>query len=115
MSDTPKQERTWTEEIHIAGSELVERLKKLVAEGNVRRLIIRSPSGQSLLEIPLTAGVAVGGVVTIFAPVLAALGALAALLAEVKVEIVRTVSVDEPTESEPKKKVSRKRDSENSG
>jgi hypothetical protein len=115
MSDTPKQERTWTEEIHMAGSELVERFKKLVAEGNVRRVIIRSPNGQSLVEIPLTAGVAVGGVVTIVAPVLAALGALAALLAEVKVEVVRTASVDEPKESEPKRKVNRRRSSQNSG
>jgi hypothetical protein len=43
-----------------------------------------------LLEVPLTAGVAVGGVVTLIAPVLAALGAMAALLTHVKVEIVRT-------------------------
>jgi hypothetical protein len=42
------------------------------------------------LEVPLTTGVAVGGVVTLVAPVLAALGALAALLTHVKVEIVRT-------------------------
>ena len=60
----------------VTGNELVDRIKTLVAEGNVRRLIIRKPDGQSLLEIPLTAGVAVGGVVTIMAPVLAALGAL---------------------------------------
>jgi hypothetical protein len=42
-----------------------------------------------LLEVPLTAGVVVGGAVTIVAPVLAALGALAALLTHVKVEVVR--------------------------
>jgi hypothetical protein len=42
-----------------------------------------------MLEIPLTAGVAVGGVLTAMAPVLAALGAMAALLTQVKVEIVR--------------------------
>jgi len=82
-------ERTWVEEIEIAGSELVDRVKKLIAEGNVRRLIIRKPSGEILMEIPLTVGVAVGGVMTIFAPLLVALGAMAALLAKVKVEIVR--------------------------
>ena len=91
MTNEPKkQENDWTDEILVTGSELVERIKKLVADGNVRRLIIRKPSGESLLEIPLTAGVAVGGTVTILAPVLAALGALAALLAEFKVEVVRT-------------------------
>ena len=90
MSNEPeKHERSWTEEIMVTGNELVDRIKTLVAEGNVRRLIIRKPDGQSLLEIPLTAGVAVGGVVTIMAPVLAALGALAALIAEFKVEVIR--------------------------
>ena len=69
--------------------ELVDRVKDLISEGNVRRLIIKKPDGSLLMEIPLTAGVAVGGVFTIFAPVLAALGAMAALLAKVKVEIVR--------------------------
>lgn len=85
-----KEERTWIEEIEIAGSELVERVKELVKEGNVRRLIIRNSKGELLMEIPLTAGVAVGGVVTIIAPLLAALGAMAALLAKVKIEVVRT-------------------------
>ncbi len=84
-----KPEKKWTEEIMVTGSELVDRIKTLVAEGNVRRLIIRKSDGDSLLEIPLTAGVAVGGVVTILAPVLAALGALAALIAEFKVEVIR--------------------------
>ena len=90
MSNEPeKQNRSWTEEIKVTGSELVDRIKELMEEGNVRRLIIRKPDGESLLEIPLTAGVAVGGVVTIMAPVLAAIGALAALIAEFKVEVVR--------------------------
>ncbi len=88
-SDAPEQERTFTEEMKVAGRELVKRVKKLVAEGNVRRLIIRKADGTRLLEIPLTAGVAVGGVLTILQPVLAALGALAMLLAEFKVEVVR--------------------------
>ena len=91
MSNDPKKtDSTWTEEIVIAGNQLVDRVKALMVEGNVRRLIIRKPSGESLLEIPLTAGVAVGSVLTIMAPILAALGALAALLAEVKLEIIHT-------------------------
>ena len=79
-----------TEQIEIASSELVDRTKELIKEGNVRRLIIRNPDEEKLLEVPLTTGVAVGGVVTLIAPVLAALGAMAALLTHVKVEIVRT-------------------------
>lgn len=85
-----KEKKTWTEEIEVAGNKLVERVKEIIEEGNVRRLIIRKPSGEKLMEIPLTAGVVVGGAVTIAAPVLAALGALAALIAEVKVEVIRT-------------------------
>jgi hypothetical protein len=88
------EEHTWTEHIEIAASELVQRTKELIEEGNVRRLIIRNQDGEVLLEVPLTTGVAVGGVVTILAPVLAALGAMAALLTHVKVEIVRTKGGD---------------------
>ena len=84
------EETTWTEEVEISGSEVVDRVKELIAEGNVRRLIIRNSDDKQLLEIPLTAGVAVGGVVTIFALPLAILGAAAALLANVKLQIVRT-------------------------
>jgi uncharacterized membrane protein len=89
------EERTWTEEIEIAANELVDRVKELIQQGNVRRLIIRSSDDNLLLEIPLTAGVAVGGVVTLFAPLLAALGAMAALLARVKVQIVRSEGGDQ--------------------
>ena len=90
VNEGEKEEHTFTEQIEIAASELVERTKELINEGNVRRLIIRNQDDEVLLEVPLTTGVAVGGMVTLVAPVLAALGALAALLTHVKVEIVRT-------------------------
>ncbi len=103
MSEQPRRidhspaegEYSWTEQIEIAGSELVDRTKELIEEGNVRRLIIRNQEDEVLLEVPLTAGVAVGGVMTLIAPVLAALGAMAALLTHVKVEIVRTERIAE--------------------
>jgi hypothetical protein len=86
---TKEDEHTFTEQIEIAASDLVERTKELIEEGNVRRLIIRNQDDEVLLEVPLTAGVAVGGALTIVAPVLAALGALAALLTHAKIEVVR--------------------------
>ena len=89
-SEGANEEHTFTEQVEIAASELVDRTKELIEEGNVRRLILRTPKDEVLLEVPLTAGVAVGGVVTLVAPVLAALGAMAALLTHVKIEIVRT-------------------------
>ena len=87
---TTEEERTWTEQIEVAGSELVDRTKELISEGNVRRLIIRNSDDDKLLEVPLTAGVMVGGAFTLIAPILAALGAMAALLGRVKIEVVRT-------------------------
>ncbi len=90
VKETKKVERTWTEEIVVAGGDLVEQVKKLVQQGNVRRLIIKKSNGDVLMEIPLTAGAVVGGTLMVIAPILAALGALAALLAEVRVEIVHS-------------------------
>jgi hypothetical protein len=85
--------RTITERFSVAGGELVDFVKKLIADGNVRRLIIRRPSGEALIEIPLTAGVAVGGALTLLAPVIAAVGAIAALIAKFEVDVER---IDEP-------------------
>ena len=70
-----------------------------MAEGNVQRIIISNSDGQKLLEIPLTAGVAVGSALTIFAPVLAALGALAALISKAKIEVVRVDDEDKDKRS----------------
>ncbi len=92
--ETGKTERTWTEEIEVTGTELIDRIKELVKAGNVRRLILRTPDNKLLLEIPLTAGAVAGGVVVLIAPVLAALGAMAALLAKVKIEVVRLDKAD---------------------
>ena len=72
--------------------------RSLVAEGNVRRLIIRNANGEVLIEVPLTPAVVVGGVATIINPVLAALGALAALIARLKIEIVRVETIDDDAE-----------------
>ena len=94
----PKNQRDWVEEMEVAGNELVERAKSLVAQGNVRRLIIRNANNEVLMEVPLTPAVVVGGVATIVSPVLAALGALAALIAKLKIEIVRVETIDEDAE-----------------
>lgn len=83
------KERSWTEEIEVAGAELVDRVKKLAAEGKVRRIRITEPDGDLVLEIPLTIGAVAGGALVLAAPLLAALGALAAFLTRVKIEVVR--------------------------
>ncbi|HSV31871.1 MAG TPA: DUF4342 domain-containing protein [Atribacteraceae bacterium] len=84
-----REERTWREEIELNAKDLVERIRELIREGNVRHLTIKKENGELLLEIPLSTGLIAGGLVTLAAPVLAALGALAALLTRVRVEVVR--------------------------
>jgi hypothetical protein len=87
---------TMTEEIEIAGSQLVEHVKRLLAEGRVRQLRIKAADGDIYLETPLTIGVIAGGAVVLAAPWLAILGALAALITSVRIEIVRDVDTDAP-------------------
>ena len=77
---------TFTESFKVAGEQLIETFKKLVHEGNVRRVIIKQ-GDRSIAEFPLTVGV----VGTLFAPVLAAVGALAALLTECTIVVERSV------------------------
>jgi hypothetical protein len=83
------EEKFRTEEFHVNGEELLARIKKLVHEGNIRRIIIKNKEGKTVLEIPMTFGV-VGALI---APQSAAVGAIAALLTEatVVVEKVETI------------------------
>jgi hypothetical protein len=82
------EERTWWESIKVEGGELLEKVKSLIREGNVRRIVIRQGE-RSVAEFPLTVGV----VGTVAAPILAAVGALAALLTNCTIEVQRTVVV----------------------
>jgi hypothetical protein len=79
-------ERTFKESFKVAGDQLVDAVRKILHEGNARRVVIKQ-DGRSVAEFPLTAGV-IGAV---FAPVLAAVGALAAVLTECTVEVERIV------------------------
>ena len=81
------------EEFWVKGEELVEKIKQLIHEGNVRRLIIKDEEGKVYLEIPVTFGL-IGALI---APMLAAVGAVAAMVANLKIEVVRS---DEPENPE---------------
>ncbi len=78
------------EEFKVRGQDLVEKIKSLVHEGNVRRIILKDEKGHTFLEIPLT--IAAVGVVA--APLLAGLGAIAALVSNFTLVVER--SPDEP-------------------
>lgn len=77
------EEKTFKEELKVSGDQLVNTVKKLVREANVRHLIIKNEEGRPILEIPVTAA----SVGAILLPVLAALGALAALITKCTIEV----------------------------
>lgn len=83
------------EEFKVSGDGLVAKVRELIREGNVRRVFIKNEKGEVLLEIPLTAGVAVTALAAMVSPVLVAVGAIAALLTPATVGVERRVSPDE--------------------
>jgi len=80
---------TRTEEFRVDGDKVVSKIKEIVNEGNVRRIILKSEDGKTLLEVPLTIGVGVVGVTALVAPALAAIGALAAIVTKVSIVVER--------------------------
>lgn len=73
------------ETFKVDGENLVKKVKELIKEGNVRKITIKDKSGKELVSFPLTFGV-VGAVI---APVLAAIGAIAALIGECTISVER--------------------------
>jgi hypothetical protein len=82
------QERTIWETIRLQGNEILDKLKQIIQEGNARKIVIKQDDS-IVAEFPLTAGV----VGTLLAPVLAAIGALVALLKDCTIEVERRVPV----------------------
>ncbi|MBI4079372.1 MAG: DUF4342 domain-containing protein [Candidatus Levybacteria bacterium] len=80
-----KKKKTIEQTFYVSGEKLIDKVKELVREGNVRRIIIKDKNGKVLVEFPLTFGV-VGAVL---APVLAAVGAIAALVTECSITVQR--------------------------
>jgi len=75
-----------TEEFKVDGEKLVSKIKELIHEGNIRKVIIKDKDGKVLMEIPVTFGV----VGVLLAPQLAAIGAIAALLTEATIVVEKT-------------------------
>ena len=88
---------TATERVSVTGGHLVEKVKELVHEGNVRRVIIKDADGKTVMEVPVSVGV-VGFLV---APTLAAVAAVAAYAADYSVEVERDVPDTTDVESSP--------------
>lgn len=84
MPKKTKKETT-QEQFKVYGHEVLKKVKELIKEGNVRRIIIKNEKGKTMVEIPVTFAV-VGAV---FAPILAAVGALAAVVNKCTIEVER--------------------------
>ena len=83
---------TRRESYRVKGEKVVEKLKELLHEGNVRHVVIKNEDGRTLIEFPVTVGVAGA----LLAPVWAAIGAAAAMLANCSIEVDK--EVDEPVD-----------------
>jgi hypothetical protein len=92
-------EHSMYEEFKVHGKGLVDKISELIREGNVRRIIVKDEKGNTFLEIPLT--VATVGAIAV--PVLAGLGAIAALIANFTIGVERSVrhGVDNVVDSDP--------------
>ena len=89
---TDANEKVTAEEFKISGDVLVTKIKELIAQGNVRRIIIKNEEGHTLIEIPMTVGV-IGGVISAaLFPVVAAVGVIGAMVAHLTVVIERQES-----------------------
>ena len=78
--------KSFTEEFSVTGEEVLAKVKELLHEGNIRRIIIKDKEGRTLIEVPLTLGV----VGAILVPVWAAIGAIAALVAEATIVVEKS-------------------------
>ena len=92
-------EKTVTEEFHVSGETVTAKIRELLREGNVRRIVLKNDEGKTLIEIPLTVGV----VGTLLLPVWAGVGAIAALAANLTLSVERRADgvklADEPSAS----------------
>ena len=85
QKDSKKEEGFTSETFKVKSNELIDKLKELIRQGNIHRIIIKDDKGKTFIEIPLTVGV-VGAVLL---PVWAAIGALAALVANFTIVVER--------------------------
>ncbi len=86
MSPENDPQRTRTEEFKLDGGMVLDKIKELIHQGNIRRIILKNEEGKTLIEIPLTMGVV--GVALL--PVLAAVGAIAAVATRMTVVVEKT-------------------------
>lgn len=95
-------QNTTKEEFSVSGDQLLGKVKELINEGNVRRIIIKNKDSEQLVVLPLTVGI-VGAVLV---PMMAAVGALAALVTECSIVVERDVNTKDTSGLDTPKKSS---------
>ena len=95
------------EKFTVDGSQLVEKVKELIHQGNIRRVRILY-KGRALIDIPLTIGVPVAAATVLAAPILAAVGAIAAMVTECTLEVERVENTPEETDTTQKESKGKK-------
>jgi Flp pilus assembly pilin Flp len=83
MDENKTDQKTRTEEFKVSGGEIINKIKELLHEGNIRRIILKDEQGKTFIEFPLTVGI-VGAALL---PVLAAIGAIAALVSKLTIVV----------------------------
>jgi hypothetical protein len=89
--------KTFREELESTGNQLLETVKSLIEQGNVRKIIIKDQYDKTLVEMPLTIGAVAAGALTMFAMPLVIVGSIAALVAKVKIIVER---YEDPNDAE---------------
>lgn len=82
--------KTFSDTIYLTGEQLLKKIRELINEGNVRKITINNKDGKEIMSFPLTVGV----VGVVLAPVLAAIGAAAALIGDCSIAVEREVEED---------------------
>jgi len=88
LEEPMPEQKFKTEEFRVEGEKLIDKIKELLHEGNIRRIIIKDKEGKTVMEIPMTLGV----VGVLIAPQLAAIGAIAALISEATIVVEKPES-----------------------
>lgn len=83
MTEEKRADQTRFEEFRVAGGEILNKVKEIIHQGNVRRIILKDEQGRTFMEIPLTVGI----IGAIYAPILAAVGAIAALVSNLTIVV----------------------------
>lgn len=83
-------QKSFTEQITVAGKDLVNEVKRLMHDSTAKRIVIRNEQGKELMAIPLVAGAGIGIAAIFYAPTLAAVAGLAAVLGSYRLDVERT-------------------------